>query len=74
MELREYIHVTSIVDGKRAAIRAANISAVYENDGEKQKYGGYKPPFTTIDYDGNGSVDVAESFDEVCDMIYRAEL
>jgi len=74
MELKEFIHVTSIVDGKRAAIRAANISAVYENDGEKLKFGGYKPPFTTIEYDGASTVDVAESYDEVCEMIYSAEL
>lgn len=71
MKSKEFIEVTSLVDGKRFSVRAACISAVYENDEQNLDYG-KKPPCTTIVYQ-DGTIDVAESYDEVCDMIFRAE-
>ena len=72
MELKDFVRVTSLVDGKRCLIRSACIQAVYEYGEESQPYG-KKPSHVSIEYD-NGSVDVVETFDEVCAMIYNAEL
>ena len=70
--LKEFIEVTSLYDGKKACIRAASIDAVLDNVPEKQDYG-MKPACRTINYAGH-NLDVIESYDDICEMIYQAEL
>ena len=72
MILKEFIEVTSLYDGKKASIRAASIDAVLDNAQEKQEYG-VKPACRTINYAGN-QLDVIESYEDICNMIYQAEL
>ena len=72
MNLKEFIEVTSLIDRKRFCIRAECIVAVYENDEVELNYG-RKPACCTIVY-GNDTIDVAESYDEICAKIYNAEL
>lgn len=69
---KEFICVTSLVDGKRALVRSSCIDAVYENDAEDVDYG-RKPSCVTLCH-GSSCLDVCEGFDEVCNMIYNAEL
>lgn len=75
--LKEFIEVTSVVDGKKASIRAAAIDGVFDNDLEYAEYGNnrfvVKSPCRTIRYNG-GSFDCIESYEDICDMIYNAEL
>ena len=72
MTLKEFIEVTSICDGKRACIRAALIESVEENAEEKRgdmrKY-----ECRTIFYAGH-AIDVIEEYDDILDMIYKAEM
>ena len=82
MGLKEFIEVTSIYDGKKARIRAACIDAVIDNAEEVEKFhcngvcvfsSTTKPACMAIHY--NGCVfDAAESYDDICGMIYDAEL
>ena len=75
--LKEFIEVTSIYDGKKACIRAACIDAVIDNMEECENYAVgpcvSKPPCRTIRY-GGCTFDAVESYDDICDMIYNAEL
>ena len=71
MALKEFIEVTAISDGKRAAIRACCINAVLENAECDEE--GTEVDYRTIDYDG-GSVDVIDSYEDIMAMIYKAEL
>ena len=68
-----FIEVTSLIDGKRFLIRVDSIDAVYENDPKSEKYGGKKPACTTVVY-GNCDVDIAESYDEVLQMMWKSDL
>ena len=72
MSLKEFIEVTSIYDGKKCSIRADCIDSVIDNAAEKVDFG-VKPPHRTITYSGN-SFDCVEEYDEICEMIYKAEL
>ncbi len=75
--MSEFIELTSIYDGRRACIRAACIDAVIDNAEEQTSYAGsvltVKPSCRTVHYSGS-SIDVTESYDEICAMIYSAEL
>lgn len=77
MNLKEFIEVTSVYDGKKAVIRAAIIDAVVDNAPESEHYadGMYmvKPACRTIRYAG-ATFDCLESYEDICDMIYKAEL
>ena len=64
--------VTSILDGKKSVVRAACIDAVHDYGEECQDFG-KKPAHRQICY-GGGSIDVSESLEEICEMIYGAEL
>lgn len=72
MKLKEFIEVTSIYDGKKAVIRAACIDSVIDNAPEKRDFG-VKPPHRTIIYSGT-HFDCIEEYDDICNMIYQAEL
>ena len=77
MNLKEFIEVTSVYDVKKDVIRAACIDAVVDNAPETEHYadGKYmiKPACRTIRYSGN-SFDCLEGYEDICDMIYNAEL
>ena len=77
MNLKEFIEVTSIYDGRKAAIRAACIDAVVDNAPEQEQYADglhvVKPACRTIRY-GGATFDCIESYDEICDRIGKAEL
>ena len=70
--LKEFIYVTSVIDGRKSMIRAACIDSVVDNAEERQDYG-VKPEHRRINF-GGSYLDVSESMDEICDMIYKAEL
>lgn len=70
--LKEFIEVTSIYDGKKALIRAACIDAVIDNAAEKLDFG-IKPECRRINYSGS-YLEVSESYEEISEMIYNAEL
>lgn len=72
MILKEFIEVTSVYDGKKAAIRAACIDSVIEYPPQDKDFG-VKPEHRKIVYSGF-EFDAVESYDEICDMIYNAEL
>ena len=75
--LKEFIAVTSIYDGKKALIRAACIEAVIDNAAVTNDFAGRrcitKPDCRTVKHSGN-DLDVIESLEEICDMMYQAEL
>lgn len=77
MNLKEFIEVTSIYDGRKAAIRAACIDAVVDNAPEHEQYADglhvVKPACRTIRY-GGATFDCIESYAEICDRIWKAEL
>lgn len=68
---KEFIEVTSIYDGKKSFIRSTSIEAVHDNDAENVDFG-IKPPHRTIVYSGR-SLDVSESLEQICEMIYQAD-
>lgn len=72
MKLKEFIEVTAQYDGKKACIRASCIEAVTDNaelkDGETIRLAS-----RTIFYSGR-SINVVESYDEIINMIWNAEL
>lgn len=72
MNLKEFIEVTSVYDGRKAAIRAACIDSVVDNAEERQDFG-VKPEYRRICY-GGIYFDASESYDEICEMICSAEL
>ena len=77
MNLKEFIEVTLIYDGKKAVIRAACVDAVVDNAPETESYAGgrymIKPACRTIRYAGN-TFDCIETYEDICNMIYNAEL
>lgn len=72
MIMKEFIEVTALYDGRKAMIRAACIDAVTDNAPDRDGYG-MKPECRTIFYNG-GHLDVTESYEEIQDLIYKAEL
>lgn len=71
-KLKEFIEVTSLYDGKKACIRASYIESVEQN-AEERRGDMIKLACRTIYYAGH-SLDVTEEYDEILDMIYKAEL
>lgn len=71
-DLREFICVTSIFDGRQALIRSACIESV-EDNAEQHCGDMIKLPCRTIFYSGH-SLDVVESLEDIADMIYKAEM
>jgi len=70
--IKGFIEVTSLYDGKKALIRAESIIAVLDNAQERVDYG-VKPACRQIVYSGS-ALDVTETLDEICEMIWQAEL
>jgi hypothetical protein len=68
---KDFIEVTSIYDGKKSVIRSESIEAVHDNDAENVDFG-VKPAHRTIVYNGR-ALDVIESLEDICNMIYKAE-
>jgi hypothetical protein len=72
MILKEFIEVTAQYDGRKACIRAACIEGVTDNaeqkDGETIRL-----ESRTIFYAGK-SINVTESYEEILNMIWNAEL
>lgn len=71
-KLKDFIEVTTLIDNEKALIRAECITAVYDNPESEVDYG-VKPSHRCIIHSGT-SIDVVETMDEICDMIYAAEL
>ena len=70
----DFIEVTALVDGRKASIRAEVIDAVLDNADEVNDFGRVvRPECRTINYSGH-SLDVVESYDEIMNMIWNAEL
>ena len=70
--LKEFIEVTAQYDGRKACIRAACIESVMDN--AEQKDGeSIRLECRTINYSGR-SINVIESYEEIIDMIYKAEM
>lgn len=69
---KDFIEVTAQFDGKKAIIRAACIESVTDNaeqkDGETIRLAS-----RTIHYGGR-SINVLESYEDIVDMIWNAEL
>ena len=70
--LKGFIEVTALIDGRKALIRAESIMAVYDNGDEQMDYG-VKPSHRCIIHSGT-TLDVVETIDEIADMIWNAEL
>lgn len=72
MILKDFIEVTAQYDGRKACIRAACIEGVTDNaeqkDGETIRL-----ESRTIFYAGK-SINVTESYEEILNMIWNAEL
>ena len=72
---KDFIEVHALVDGKVASIRAESIDAVLDNSELKNEYGYVeKPECRTIDYAGGRSLDVKETYEDIMNMIWNAEL
>ena len=70
--LKEFIEVTAQYDGRKACIRAACIESVTDN--AEQKDGeSIRMECRTINYAGR-SINVIESYEEIIDLIYKAEM
>lgn len=70
--LKEFIEVTAQYDGRKACIRASCIEAVTDN-AEERNGELVTMESRTIYYAGN-TLNVTESYDEIIDMIYNAEI
>lgn len=70
--LKEFIEVTAQYDGRKACIRAACIEAVTDN-AEERNGERVTMESRTIYYAGH-TLNVTESYDEIIDMIYNAEI
>jgi hypothetical protein len=70
--LKEFIEVTAQYDGRKACIRAACIEGVTDN-AEDRNGESVRLESRTIFYAGR-SINVTESYDDIIDMIYRAEM
>jgi len=72
MVSKDFIEVTALYDGKKAAIRAEYIESAIDN-AEDRNGEEIKLACRTINYAGR-SINVIESCDEILDMIFHAEL
>ena len=73
MELiKEFIEVTAQYDGRKACIRASLIEGVTDN-AEQRNGENISFECRTIYYAGH-SINVIETYDEIVEMIYNAEL
>ena len=73
MELiKDFIEVTAQYDGRKACIRASLIEGVTDN-AEQRNGENVSFECRTIYYAGH-SINVIESYDEIVEMIYHAEL
>ena len=70
--LREFIEVHALYDGKPACIRAASIESVTDN-AEVNTGEEIRLACRTVNYAGR-SINVTESYDEIVEMIWRAEV
>lgn len=70
---KDFIEVHALIDGCVCAIRSECIESVESYNEEKGEYGAVKPAHTEINYGGH-SLDVVESYEEVMNMIWNAEL
>ena len=70
---KDFIEVHALVDGCICAIRSECIESVESYKEEKGECGAVKPAHTEINYSGH-SLDVVESYEEVMNMIWNAEL
>jgi len=70
---KDFIEVHALVDGCICAIRSDCITAVESYKEEKGVYGAVKPAHTEIYYSGH-NLEVVESYEEVMNMIWSAEL
>lgn len=70
--MHDFIEVTSLYDGKKACIRASLIESVTDN-AEVDKGESIDKACRTIYYAGH-SINVVESYDDIKDMIFKAEL
>lgn len=68
-----FIEVTAQYDGRKALIRASLIEGVTDNAESWDGKECYKPACVTIFYSGR-HLNVVDSYDDICDMIYKAEL
>lgn len=68
-----FIEVHALCDGKIASIRADCVDAVFDNDAQNVD-GATKPPCRSILFSGGRSIDVTESYEEIMNMIWNAEL
>ena len=72
---KDFIEVHAQFDGKPASIRSESIDAVIDNDAYQSKDSNEKrPACVTVCYGGGRSLDVTESYAEIMDMIWNAEL
>jgi hypothetical protein len=71
---REFIEVHTLEDGKRLCVRSADVVAVYECDAERIMPHVIKPAHTLVEFAHGGNAEIVETYDEVCDMIFRAEM
>lgn len=71
-KLKEFIEVTAQYDGRKACIRAACIEGVTDN-AEDRNGENIKLESRTIFYSGH-SINVTEGYEEILDMIWRAEM
>lgn len=67
---KEFIEVHALIDG---CVRSDCIESVESYKEEKGEYGAVKPAHTEIFYSGH-CLEVVESYDEVMNMIWKAEL
>ena len=72
MVSKEFIKVTAQYNGKPAYIRATLIESVVDNDEQKDGET-IRLACRTVNYAGR-SINVIESYDEIIDMIYQAEM
>ena len=70
---KDFIEVHALIDGCVCAIRSECIESVESYKEEKGEYGAVKPAHTEIYYSGH-CLEVVESYDEVMNMIWKAEL
>lgn len=69
---KEFIEVTAQYDGKKAIIRVSCIEGVTDN--AEQKNGETISMASRTIYYAGRSINVIESYDELLDMIWNAEL
>ncbi len=72
MELSGFIEVHCMSDAEPVLIRTDSISSVYANPSEQFDWG-TKPAYTTIEY-GGVQVDVRENYEDVKELMWRADL